>query len=78
MAAQGRQSASDKLPEVNWLQAKIIIEDAYGESPPPPAFWKRLGGQTLGQSLAKLSDNVFPQPFRKLVGEHLGEAEGEE
>ena len=54
-----------------------LIEDAYGEPPPPPAFWKCLCGQTLGQSLVKLSDNVLPEPFWKLFGEHLGEAEGE-
>ena len=46
------------------------IEDAYGESPPPPClFGKRLCGQSLGPSLAKLSDYVFPQPLWSIFGE---------
>ena len=36
---------------------------------------KRLCGQTLGPSWAKLSDYAFPQPLWKLFGEHLGEDE---
>eukprot|EP00959_Pyramimonas_sp_CCMP1952_P465282 9488036-Pyramimonas_sp.AAC.1 len=31
--------------------------DVCGESPPPPAFWKRPCGHTWGRSLAKLLDH---------------------
>ena len=40
------------------------IEGAY-EPPPPPAFWKRLCGQTLGQRLANVLDYAFLQPLWK-------------
>ena len=44
----------------------------------PLPLGKRLCGQTLDPSLAKLSDYVFPQPLWKLLGEHLGEDEGQD
>ena len=49
------------------------IEDAYGESPPSPAFRKRLCGRTLWPQLGTLSDCVFPQPLWEPFGEDLGE-----
>ena len=41
-------------------------------------FWKRLCGQTLGQSFPKPSDHVFPETLWKAFGEHVGEEEEEE
>ena len=55
------------------------IEDAYGESPPPPAF---LGSASVAKRLApawpSYRTNVFPQPLWKLFGEHLGEDDGDD
>ena len=44
----------------------------------PCLFWKRLCGRKLGQSLPKLSDDVFPETLWKAFGEHMGEEEEEE
>ena len=52
------------------------IEDAYGEPSPPPAFWRRLCGQPLGQSLAKLLDDVYPPVVETLRGTLRGARRG--
>ena len=44
----------------------------------PLPLWKRLCGRQLGQSLAKLSDHVFPESVWKAFEERVGEEEEEE
>ena len=44
----------------------------------PLPIWKRLCGRQLGQSLAKLSGQLFPESVWKDFGERVGEQEEEE
>eukprot|EP00959_Pyramimonas_sp_CCMP1952_P348537 7301367-Pyramimonas_sp.AAC.1 len=46
------------------------IEDAYGESPPSPAFLEAPMRPKVGQRPSKLSDHVFPESVWKAFGEH--------
>ena len=48
------------------------IEDAYGESPPPPAFLEAPMWPNVEARPAKLSDHVFPESVWKAFGEHVG------
>ena len=43
----------------------------------PLPLWKRLCGRQLGQSLAKLSGQLFPESVWKDFGERVGEQEEE-
>ena len=51
------------------------IEDAYGESPPPPALLDvPMVAKRCGQNSGKVLDHVFPQPLWKPFGEMWGSA----
>eukprot|EP00959_Pyramimonas_sp_CCMP1952_P445739 9332407-Pyramimonas_sp.AAC.1 len=39
----------------------ICIEDAYGEPPPPPAFWNRPCGRALRPRLCQANGAWVPQ-----------------
>ena len=55
--------------QVHWNS----IEDAYDESPPPPALLDvPIVAKRCGQSSAKVLDHVFPQPLWKPFGETRG------
>ena len=61
-----------------WLLMPRVSKTPTANHRRPVSFGKRLCGQTLGPSLAKLSDYVFPQPLLKLFREHSVEDEGED
>ena len=57
------------------LSLYIYIHITYGAPSPPPAFLDTPIGPNVWQSLAKLSDYMFPLPLWKHFGDHFGEEE---